>query len=178
MWQGAGRWTTDEDAGGLRYAGYTHDDPVLRALLDLAPRLEPGPQRDALEGLFAERCAKCHLDPALPPSERLQWDALPARPETTRRLTHFAHEPHLALESDCTTCHQLPDLQPARSDSDFVIPETWRTRGGPQPDGTVTGCLQCHTETKYGASCQTCHDYHSGELTPRVGGAPRRLLGK
>lgn len=170
-WQGRGEWAADDEGGGLRYQGYTHADPFLRAWLELAPRMPAGPQQDALFEALAERCGKCHVDPALPPGERLQWTSQPAQLELDRRLTHFAHGAHLPFEQDCTACHQLPEAEPARGASDFVLAPAWRTRGELGPN--ATGCLECHQRERYDASCQVCHDYHAGARAPAAGVVPR-----
>ena len=175
-WQGGGRLVASDALGGLSYEGYTHLDPFLKELLDLAPKASPEAQR-LLHGVLAERCSKCH---AIPPSAQgvepahstqVQWQAMLDPPEAERRLTHFAHEAHLGLAS-CNECHQLrptPGAEQRRA-SDFEIAARWRQIG---TSGTAqSGCRECHTPQAYGAGCQLCHDYHAGSLTPGAGTRP------
>lgn len=175
-WQGGGRLVASDALGGLRYEGYTHLDPFLKELMELAPQASPAAQRQ-LHAVLAERCAKCH---ALAPSAAdakearsmvVQWQAMLDPPEAERRLTHFAHEAHLGLAS-CTECHQLrPTLAPEeRRGTDFEIAARWRQIGA---SGVAqSGCRECHTPQAYGAGCQLCHDYHAGSLTPGAGTRP------
>mgnify|MGYP002011043847 CR=1 FL=1 len=169
-WKGGGRYVASDERGGLSYRDYTHRDPLLKALLGLAPQAGRPEQQEAMFALFAERCGKCHVDPSRPAASRVQWKAALDPPETARRLTFFAHEPHVEFESDCRGCHVMRAEPPAsRSLSDFEISPAWRTRGL----RNQAGCLQCHTEERYGSGCQTCHDYHAGDQTPNYGSTSR-----
>ncbi|MDC3378956.1 hypothetical protein OAX78_01575 [Planctomycetota bacterium] len=146
-----GEWIADDTVSGLRYQSYTHEDPFLRAWVNLAPHLKAGPELERMQAVFAERCGKCHLNAELPAADRVAWASLPAEPDPARRLTHFAHEPHLALKSDCTACHVVPEEQLARDALDFQLTPHWRPK---------SGCMECHTPQKIRRACQTCHDYH------------------
>lgn len=170
-WQGGGRLVASDESGGLRYEGYTHLDPFLKALVDLAPQASPSAQA-ALGKVFAERCGLCHTTPASSAGPlRVQWKAVLDPPETQRRLTHFAHEAHLGIAS-CTDCHQLQrERKPAeRLASDFAIAKRWAQIG--KAGIEQSGCRECHTPQAYGADCQLCHDYHAGALTPGAGTLP------
>ncbi|MGE0711149.1 MAG: hypothetical protein AB7N76_29375 [Planctomycetota bacterium] len=169
-WQGGGRLVASDALGGLRYEGYTHLDPFLRALLDLAAQAGPEAQR-GVHALLGERCAKCHaLAPDGPAGLAVQWQAMREPPEAARRLTYFAHAPHQGYAS-CAECHQLqPRAANQRREGDFELAPRWRALG---QDGVAgSGCRECHTPAAYGASCQLCHDYHAGALTPGAGGRP------
>lgn len=168
-WQGGGRLVASDTLGGLRYEGYTHLDPFLLALLDLAPQASPA-GRAALTRVFAERCGKCHSATTEDGQLRVQWKAMADPTETQRRLTHFAHEAHLGIAS-CTDCHQLQlGRKPAeRLRGDFVTAERWRKIG--QAKVAESGCRECHTPQTYGADCQLCHDYHAGS-PPGAGSLP------
>ena len=169
-WQGGGRVVASDALGGLRYEGYTHLDPFLMALVELAPEASPK-GRAALVGVFAERCGKCHTATTEDGGLQVQWKAVADPAETQRRLTHFAHEAHLGIAS-CTDCHQLQlGRKPSeRIASDFVTADRWRQVG--QAGVAQSGCRECHTSQSYGADCQLCHDYHAGALTPGAGSLP------
>lgn len=169
-WKGGGRFVASDEQGGLSYRDYTHRDPLLKALLGIAPHAGKPEQQEAMFALFAERCGKCHVAPARPAPTRIQWEAVLDPPETARRLTFFAHEPHVEFEAGCVGCHVLRKDPPAtRSLSDFEISVRWRSRGM----HNQAGCLQCHNEERYGGGCQTCHDYHAGQQTPGYGSLSR-----
>jgi hypothetical protein len=175
VWQGGGRWLASDGERSLRYAGYTHLDPFLQSMSELAPLASPKAQAQ-LHAVFKERCAKCHATPGpagKPEQYRVQWDAMAKTPESARRLTYFDHRAHIGLAS-CLECHQLlTDRTPAdRTTSDFLITESWRQIGVAGQVGS--GCRECHTPQRYGASCQLCHDYHAGGLTPGAGTMPRQ----
>ncbi|MBL4849390.1 MAG: hypothetical protein JKY65_28005 [Planctomycetes bacterium] len=166
-WQGGGRFVASDEHGGLRYEGYTHLDPFLQELLNLAPKASPRAQAAMLE-LFAERCGKCHAMSLEGGKLLIQWNATTASLETQQRLNHFAHEAHLGLAS-CTDCHQLAlGRDPAdRVPNDFKTAARWRQIGA--VGLAASGCRECHTPQTYGSDCQLCHDYHAGALTPGAG---------
>jgi hypothetical protein len=88
-----------------------------------------------------------------------------------RTTTRFKHGPHFSLIGDqgCLTCHTLDTASPtdAYANSFGTNRNAAVFHSNFLPIAKAT-CTQCHTESRAGESCQTCHRYHVGEFTPTL----------
>lgn len=167
--QTGGGWTLDHDRLALSYRSTGHDDPMLRAWIDLVVALpeEHAELRDAV--LFELRqpgtpgqCLECHSVEATPGGIAVNWRGRDRLSEP-RGFTRFSHRPHLTQPqlADCTACHTIDspvDTQPAyrslstnEHTSEFV-------------SLSKAACVECHRPHAAGDSCTQCHNYH---VSPR-----------
>ncbi len=162
-----GGWYRRDETYTLYYRPSGHADQFLTAWLEISAN-DASPSAQAIfHQLAAERapgvCMKCHTVDRIGTTNRVNW--LTARPEPhLRPFTTFKHAPHFSLMGvqGCSTCHVL-DLK-----ADYAA------AFGASRDSTVfhssfapltkNSCVACHQPTMAGASCQQCHNYHTGEV--------------
>lgn len=193
-----GNWRLSAKDQSLQFRPAGHADPLLTNWIEVSadvagrgypasadPDTAMGPAEAALVEMLeqmsnsetAGRCMKCHtLDRLADGGLAVNWRG--ARPrESLREFTHFSHAPHLTLlggGESCGECHAVEshfDLL----DRDFVNPD-W----SPSTDSSMSltsglrslsreRCVECHTASRAGEGCLTCHNYHIGQFLP----APR-----
>jgi hypothetical protein len=162
-----GGWYRRDDAYELYYRPGGHADAFLTAWLEATVN-DARPVAQAIFGqLAADRapgvCMKCHTVDRTETGALLNWTA--ARPQPgQRKFTSFKHVAHFSLMGDqgCSTCHVL-DIK-----SDYVggfgvnrDPRVFHSNFSPM---TKSSCTTCHQPALAGASCQQCHNYHTGDL--------------
>ncbi len=161
-----GGWWLDGPSLSLRYRPAGHDDPFLRAWIDLIVAL-PEAQNELREACLAEftrqgasgSCFTCHsLDRDALGVPVVHWSGRNRRSEP-RGFTHFSHRPHLSQPelADCTHCHKIDpsaDLKavyvggdPHRFRSEFL-------------SLSKSACTDCHRPQAAGDHCTQCHNYH------------------
>jgi hypothetical protein len=95
----------------------------------------------------AETCGLCHTRPDY------TVDSLISR---FRDEIIWSHDPHLAADVDCTTCHAEPDKR--------VIP----------PGDTMAWCMDCHgTHSPQLNECSVCHRELREDVVPKFRGDTR-----
>ena len=162
-----GGWYRRDETYALYYRPGGHADLFLTAWLE-ATANDPQPAAQAIfTQLAAERspgvCMKCHTVDRTQGSVVVNW--LASRPSPDLRMfTTFKHAPHFSLMGDqgCSTCHVLD------------VNANYVGAFGANHDTTIfhsnftplskTACTTCHQPTIAGASCQQCHNYHTGKL--------------
>jgi hypothetical protein len=163
----AGGWVRDDLSFSLRRHGIGHADPWMRAWLEAIAEAAGGPHAVVAEPLLEAalkptavgQCGSCHtLRRDAAGKYAIQWYALRTDDEP-RRLTRFAHGPHLtdARLSDCQSCHSIA-AQAAAADPAAVTPTFSDADFAPL---AKAACVQCHTAAVAGDSCTQCHQYHS-----------------
>ncbi len=152
----AGGWFRDDRTFAIRYRGEGHDDPVLKAAIELAGELTPGdPARTRLlETKSLAACIACH--PAAIAATRTsdeRWRSYPlvGRP---REFTKFAHSPHLNIAglSDCRHCHTIA--------AGSVVSVSANQHGHEFAAVGIEACAGCHQSSAAGDACVKCHRYH------------------
>lgn len=162
----AGGWLVDHDRLEVRYRPSGHDDPFLRAWLDVVAALpaEHAELRDACLAEFSRTgspgaCLSCHsVDRTKGHQLTINWRGRD-RLDEPRGFTHFSHRPHLVQPelSGCTHCHTIDpsaDLAPsyASTDPGHATPQFVAL--------TKSTCVECHRPHAAGDSCTQCHNYH------------------
>jgi len=88
----------------------------------------------------------------------------PAASSSVTRSSWFPHEPHLAANVACRTCHA--SVPGHRTHSALACRQCHQgPAGGPGRVLTRTECLACHHGAKQTVACTTCHDPMPGPLT-------------
>lgn len=163
-----GGWYRRDGNYTLYYRPSGHADEFLTAWLETSA----GDALPAAQAIFTQlsaekapgACMKCHTVDRVGSATVVNW--LTARPQPHQRsFTSFKHAAHFALMGvqGCSTCHVLD----AKSDyaatfganRDITL---FRSNFAPL---TRNSCVSCHQPELAGASCQQCHNYHTGELT-------------
>lgn len=182
-WMRAGGWYRGEFA--LRYRPAGHEDPFMRAWIDIAAAK---PQTDGGNGLLSVfndpqvpgTCLRCHSidrtqDGAAAGTGTVNWSPMDYDPEI-RQFVRFAHAPHFSLIAEsggCQTCHAV--IRPGGPGGVTAFqqqylqgdPKTGVIAGFSQP--TVATCSACHAPGRAGDTCTQCHAYHVGTFpTPTV----------
>jgi hypothetical protein len=162
-----GGWYRRDEEYELYYRPGGHADPFLTAWLEATVN-EARPTAQAIfSQLAAERapgvCMKCHTVDQTETGAGLNW--LASRPQPGQReFTRFKHAAHFSLMGDqgCSTCHGL-DIK-----ADYVggfganrDSKAFHSNFFPMAKNT---CVTCHQPARAGASCQQCHNYHTGDL--------------
>ncbi|WP_146574526.1 hypothetical protein [Botrimarina hoheduenensis] len=160
-----GGWQLDHQSHTLAYHPTGHDDPLVRAWIDLAIRL-PEEQADLRDTVLSEwqrpgapgGCFECHRIETTPTGLAVNWQGRQRLTEP-RGFTRFSHRPHLLQPklADCTHCHQTNAQRAALvsnggsastpSAGDFVVL-------------SKSACVECHQPHAAGDSCTQCHNYH------------------
>jgi predicted CXXCH cytochrome family protein len=164
-----GGWVRDDVTLSLRYHAAGHDDPWLRAWLDILAEAADGPRASvaapllqaALKPTAAGQCGSCHsLERNAAGRLAVQWHAFqPA--DGPRRLTYFSHKSHLLQTQlrDCTACHRAAARPDAAGED--VGDDPHQFVAGFEPL-TKAACIECHTASAAGNACTQCHRYHGG----------------
>lgn len=166
----AGGWRLDGPSMSLRYRPTGHDDPFLRAWIDLIVAL-PDNQSELREACLAEftrpgapgGCLTCHsVDRDAADKPIIHWAGRDRLAEP-RSFTIFSHRPHLSQPelADCTHCHKIdPKANPkaAYTDGD---PHAFASEFLPLPKSS---CTECHRPHAAGDHCTQCHNYHVSPL--------------
>ncbi len=162
-----GGWYRRDEAYALYYRPGGHADPFLTAWLEATVN-DARPSAQAIfSQLAADRapgvCLKCHTVDRTETGAQLNW--LTSRPQPgQRKFTSFKHAAHFSLMGDqgCSTCHVL-DIK-----ADYVggfganrDSKVFHSNFAPMAKNT---CATCHQPALAGASCQQCHNYHTGDL--------------
>lgn len=161
-----GGWFRDDLRMAIRYRATGHDDPVLRATVEMVGQLSlTDPVRKRLMSTPAvAACVVCH--PAV--ESRNSWRSAPlvGRPGD---FTKFAHGPHLNIAGlgDCRHCHEVESGQSVAKPPGSVGTIDFAPL-------TRQACAACHTPHAAGDACVKCHRYHIDQR-PRLR-APTRVL--
>jgi hypothetical protein len=162
-----GGWYRRDENYTLYYRPSGHADEFLTAWLETSA----GDTLPAAQAIFTQladekapgACMKCHTVDRVGPATIVNW--LPSRPQPHQRsFTSFKHAAHFALMGvqGCSTCHVLDakaDYAAAfGANRDITL---FRSNFAPL---TKNSCVSCHQPELAGASCQQCHNYHTGEL--------------
>jgi len=162
-----GGWYRRDENYTLYYRPSGHADEFLTAWLETSAD-EAMP---AGKAIFAQlsapqapgACMKCHTVDRVGGVTRVNW--LTSRPEPHQRpFTAFKHEPHFSLMGvqGCSTCHVLdPKADYAGGFGANRDITRFHSNFAPLTKGS---CVACHQPALAGASCQQCHNYHTGEL--------------
>jgi hypothetical protein len=162
-----GGWYRRDENYALYYRPSGHADGFLTAWLETSAR-DARPAAQAIFNQLASPrapgvCMKCHTVDRVENTTIVNW--LTSRPQPHQRpFTAFKHAPHFSLmgAQGCSTCHVLD------ASADYA------GAFGNSRDSTVfhssfapltrNACVACHQPAMAGASCQQCHNYHTGEL--------------
>jgi predicted CXXCH cytochrome family protein len=166
-------WQLNHQNLSLRYQPAGHDDPWLRAWLDLLADAASGPQaalaepllRSALKPTAPGQCGSCHrAEKDAAGRFAVQWRALAPNNQPTS-ITHFSHAPHIPQSSlrDCTACHQV--ASPATTSAATAASAAPPTAADFTPLLKST-CAACHAPTAAGNNCTQCHRYHAPATIP------------
>ena len=163
----AGGWFAEDETRTIRYRPSGHDDPFLRAWIDLAVALPPEHRalRDKCLEEFSSpdspgQCLTCHtIDRLRDGSLSVNWSGRD-RLNEPRGFTHFSHRPHVLQPelSDCTSCHTI-DPAAAQGAVSTVIGDPREFRS----DFVAlrkSACVDCHQPHAAGDHCSQCHNYH------------------
>jgi len=155
----AGGWFRDDQGLAIRYRGSDHDDPVLKAMIDIIRQLPAGePARERLlQNRAIAACIECHPGAI---QTHGSWRSRPV--SNIGQFTKFSHASHLnvAQLSNCIECHRVAGKSSAAS----------LLQGTHAPDShhsqmdflplTRESCSGCHRPGASGDNCTTCHRYH------------------
>ena len=146
-----GGWYRDDGALAIRYRAGRHDDPVLKATIELANRLSPGdPVRERLLVTRAvAACISCHPG-AMEAGGTWRSEPLIGRRSQFTKFSHGSHL-HIAQLADCQHCHRVESPSHSTSLGIEQINFTPLERDA---------CVGCHTPHAAGDSCTKCHRYH------------------
>jgi hypothetical protein len=151
----AGGWYRDDLRMAIRYRGGGHEDPVLRATIDLISQLSPADPTRArlLRSRAVAACVACHTGAVM---EKGEWQSRPLVGRNSE-LTKFSHGPHLnvAQLADCSHCHRVEsnDRYQFKLASGMVDVHDFAPLGR-------ESCAACHTSQAAGDACVKCHRYH------------------
>ena len=154
----AGGWFRDDQRMAIQYRGTGHDDPVLKALIDIIRQLPEGmPTRQRLiQNKAVASCITCHPGAI---RKHGRWRSEPR--SDMGQFTKFSHASHLNVAelSNCIHCHRVADgASPALSITEVVA-------RAPHANHeflplTREACSGCHRKGASGDNCTTCHRYH------------------
>lgn len=163
-----GGWYRRDENYTLYYRPSGHADEFLTAWLETSA----SDNLPAAQAIFTQlsapqapgACMKCHTVDRVGNTSLVNW--LTSRPQPHQRpFTSFKHAAHFSLMGvqGCSTCHVLDakaDYAGAfGANRDLTL---FRSNFAPLTQGS---CVSCHQPELAGASCQQCHNYHTGELT-------------
>jgi len=162
-----GGWYRRDETHALYYRPSGHADKFLTAWLETSAN-DTLPAAQAIYSQLSSPpapgvCMKCHTADRTGNTTVINW--LTARPQPHQRpFTTFKHAPHFSLMGvqGCRTCHV------------FDVKADYAGAFGANRDSTIfrsnfapldrNSCVVCHQPAMAGASCQQCHNYHTGEL--------------
>ena len=181
-WTRAGGWYRDEFM--LLYRPTGHDDPFLRAWINLTAAVGPSPGASQTLQIFAEltgrnapgQCGKCHSVDATVDGELLVNWRPKLRTMEPELYTKYQHQPPFSLldEAGCLTCHQVDYESDVMASYRDLNPSTFARNFKPM---SKTLCARCHEEEQAGNACTDCHNYHVGRFPPALSAAPLALSG-
>ncbi|MEO1498727.1 MAG: hypothetical protein AAFV43_16400 [Planctomycetota bacterium] len=167
-----GGWRLDHERLSLDYRPTGHDDPMMRAWIDLAVSLpdEHAAIRDVVLAEFRRPgapggCLDCHSVEQSAEGMVVNWRGRDRLVEP-RGFTHFSHRPHLTQPqlADCTHCHAIEldsgsgtDTGPYGSLDPHTLTSEFATL-------RKSSCTACHRPHAAGDSCTQCHNYHVSPL--------------
>jgi len=155
----AGGWFRDDQRLAIRYRGSDHDDPVLKAMIDIIRQLPEGmpARKRLLKNQAVAACIDCHTGAAQTGGK---WRSQPR--VNTRKFTKFSHASHLNVAelSNCIHCHRVSGQStlPA-SIIDLAATPTSHEHMEFLPLSREV-CSSCHRSGGSGDNCTTCHRYH------------------
>ena len=162
-----GGWYRRDETYTLYYRPSGHADQFLTAWLETSAK-DTLPAAQAIYQELASPkapgvCMKCHTTDRAGDSSKVNW--LTARPQPLNRpFTTFKHAPHFSLMGvqGCSACHVMdPKKDYASAFGDSRDSKVFHSNFSPL---TRSSCVACHQPTLAGASCQQCHNYHTGEV--------------
>jgi hypothetical protein len=162
-----GGWYRRDENYTLYYRPSGHADKFLTAWLETSAR-DAQPAAQAIFNQLASpqapgTCLKCHTVDRTENTTVVNW--LTSRPQPHQRpFTAFKHAPHFSLmgEQGCSTCHVM-DTKADYAGAFGASRDSTVFRSNFAPL-TKDSCVACHQPAMAGASCQQCHNYHTGEL--------------
>ena len=164
----AGGWYRQDETYTLYYRPGGHEDSFLTAWLE-GTASNPAPTAQKIfQQLSADNapgvCMKCHTVDRTATGTTVNWRAARPAPDV-RPFTTFKHTAHFSLMGDqgCATCHTI--AAGADYAGPFVAnrdPAIFHSNFAPLSKNI---CATCHQPAKAGESCQTCHNYHTGETS-------------
>lgn len=154
-----GGWFRDDRGLAIRYRGSDHDDPVLKAMIDIIRQLpESMPTRERLlKNHAVAACISCHPSAAQAGGK---WRSQPQF--NTRQFTKFSHASHLNVAelSSCVRCHRVA----GKSASTSALINLAATSAPHEHMEFLPlsreVCSSCHRSGGSGDNCTTCHRYH------------------
>ncbi|MGL4514903.1 MAG: hypothetical protein ACRCT8_17595 [Lacipirellulaceae bacterium] len=171
-----GGWWVDDRGLALRYRPAGHDDPFLRAWLDLIAALpaEHAALRDACLAEFARpeapgQCLECHGVERSTGRVAIHWRGRDRLGEP-RGFTKFSHRPHLTQPelADCTHCHKSTaapvEATAAKAKQLVLVSSESPTAAADFAPIAKTSCSACHRPHAAGDHCTQCHHYHVSPL--------------
>lgn len=163
----AGGWYRLDESYTLHYRPGDHDDSFLPAWLEGTANNPAPTAQKIFQQLSADNapgaCMKCHSVDRTATATTVNWRAARPAPDV-RPFTTFKHTAHFSLMGDqgCATCHTIA------VGADYVgsfgsnrDPAVFRSNFAPLAKSI---CATCHQPAQAGESCQTCHNYHTGEM--------------
>ncbi len=181
----------------VAYLPSGHADRTLQTLIDAlvgvpdVTAVADGSEPTVVSELFSVltdpgasfRCMGCHTIDTTGEKAVVNWYGR-RQASLARSFVRFSHAPHVtllsadaktgtvALDGECTHCHQLQDYS-TREDAffhnAFVKLPRWTVNTNPHSVGTSgfgkvqqDTCVTCHTQAGAGESCLKCHNYHVG----------------
>lgn len=162
-----GGWYRRDNAYTLYYRPSGHADEFLTAWLETSASDTMPAARAIYSELASPKapgvCMKCHTTDRVGNTSQVNW--LTSRPQPQNRpFTTFKHAPHFSLMGvqGCSTCHVMdPKADYASAFGDSRDSTVFHSSFAPL---TKNSCVACHQPSLAGASCQQCHNYHTGEL--------------
>ncbi|MBT4042946.1 MAG: hypothetical protein HOF11_05520 [Rhodospirillaceae bacterium] len=168
-WNMSGGWYRDEYV--LRYRPTGHGDGFFRAWLDLTGKSAQSlvEASQVFESLISKKapglCGGCHsVDKQADGNLIVNWRGY--QPEDgLKKSVRFSHAAHFSMldERGCLTCHARDSKADFASGYKDRNPGTFAANFKPLPRAV---CAECHTVSKAGDSCLTCHNYHLGVFHP------------
>ncbi|MGI9472254.1 MAG: cytochrome c3 family protein [Rubripirellula sp.] len=146
-----GGWYRDDVSLAIRYRGAGHDDPVLKATIEMLAQLPPGDsvRERLLKTRSVAACTACHSGAVEAGGTWLSMPLIGRRSEFTK----FSHGSHLnvAQLADCRHCHRVENNS-----------QLTNAMGGAVDFAPLgrEACVDCHTPHAAGDSCTKCHRYH------------------
>ncbi|HWA24953.1 MAG TPA: hypothetical protein VG734_04690 [Lacunisphaera sp.] len=162
-----GGWYRRDETYTLYYRPTGHADEFLTAWLETTARDAQPASQAIYDELASPRapgvCMKCHTTDRVGNTSVVNW--LTSRPQPLNRpFTTFKHAPHFSLMGvqGCLACHVMDPK--ANYAADFGASRDSTVFHSNFAPITKNSCIACHQPTLAGASCQQCHNYHTGEV--------------
>ncbi len=167
-----GGWYRDNARFAIAWRVAGHMDPLIKGWTDVAVRHHDSDATQTsmlFESLNSPtgvgQCRSCHTAEYTDTgAARMNWT--PAyRDPNIREFTRFSHKPHDIQTSlhDCTSCHQINEMQSNKHCFASLDPHEWTSNFGPIDKAT---CASCHRNGGAPSGCVDCHNYHVGSRVP------------